>query len=557
MLYLLTFAITRYAENTPRSGGHDMHKFKAAEKEMIKTAKLIDEITESNLRKQGLKILMNDPDDSNTNQAAGSVGGKGDIELGSMGGNGNNNNNNNKGGGGGGGDSERGHYLPAVTDIYTNIDANAVVAFVTFEYNESFARCVSDYGKYSSFPFSMLAPDELKFHGHTIHVETAPEPDQIVWENLELPKRKKFWLRQRTLVVAVALVVIAFIVILQSSIAQKVFSSSIPDLTFCHSTVPNLYLNGTSGISVTSMELTRPKKADLKQLDKDCQALVSHTFYGEFTVGGTPGSDVVGTYDINMCTADTAESELGSLQGGLCPRRNSPSFCPCHSTVDKQNCETYECQKNGDGCGGKDSFEAGAIGSCYCYDALREALRSYGVVGSLDSLQGIEQGICKDFFKQYSTAVGLSYVSVGITVGVNVLLRFLLVRLAKQEGHSYTDLLEGSIMEKVFVSNYIVSSLLILVAYGQVNNLPAILKDLHVLTGPYSDFSVEWYADIGFYFITTFIIQSFSPLAMVLLNYFIILPTKKFYYNTQIRYRYSTRLDSFVVFCLAMRNVCL
>jgi hypothetical protein len=159
-----------YAENSPRVGGHDIKRFKAAEKEMLKTAKLIDGLTESNLRKQGLKILMDDKDKADVNAAA--------LELANL----------ELGHGGGGAkkldDGSEKARQPVVTDIYSNIDANAVVAFVTFEYNESFARCVSDYRKYAKFPYSLFEPPELQFHGCTIHVEPAPEPDQILWENI-------------------------------------------------------------------------------------------------------------------------------------------------------------------------------------------------------------------------------------------------------------------------------------------------------------------------------------------------------------------------------------
>jgi len=61
---------------------------------------------------------------------------------------------------------------------------------VVFEYNESFARCMEDYAVYNAFPYSLLAwlrfPAKLKFRGCRIKVEKAPEPDQLIWENLEV-----------------------------------------------------------------------------------------------------------------------------------------------------------------------------------------------------------------------------------------------------------------------------------------------------------------------------------------------------------------------------------
>jgi hypothetical protein len=47
-------------------------------------------------------------------------------------------------------------------------------------------RCVDDYRFYNTFPFSYFMPSQLKFRGEQIKVTHAPEPDEIVWENLEV-----------------------------------------------------------------------------------------------------------------------------------------------------------------------------------------------------------------------------------------------------------------------------------------------------------------------------------------------------------------------------------
>jgi hypothetical protein len=461
--------LVRYAENTPRFGGHDLNKFKKAEAEMLKTAKLIDAITATNLRKQGLKIIMNESvhvyGNGTSDIEQGKRNGVGVAALSS-------------------GDNSTKDSGQQVADIYSNLDAKAVIAFVCFEYNESFARCVSDYRKYSKFPYSLLLPNEMKLRGHTIFVEAAPEPDQIVWENLEVSQSTKFWLRQRTTLITISLVIGAFVVILQASIAQKLYSGNIPSSTICKQVIPEIYSVHNLTADVSKVVLTRPATSREADLDAMCDEAVPGSFYGVFAEDGEL-KNVVGTYDTNMCTPALALDFANSSFGSLCPHKDAPSFCPCFDLVSSEKCSSLLCQSSGDENCRRNEFSSSTIGSCYCNSILINVLREEGVVGSLDSLQSIEQGICKDFFAQYSVAVGLTYVSVAITVGVNVLLRNLLYRLAVQERHSFTDLLQGSIMGKVFIASYIVSTLLILVAFGSAPNLPTFLETLHIFNGPY------------------------------------------------------------------------
>jgi hypothetical protein len=50
---------------------------------------------------------------------------------------------------------------------------------------------VDDYRLYNSFPLSLFTPTQLLFRGHKIKVTHAPEPDEIVWENLEISSTAK------------------------------------------------------------------------------------------------------------------------------------------------------------------------------------------------------------------------------------------------------------------------------------------------------------------------------------------------------------------------------
>ena len=72
-----------------------------------------------------------------------------------------------------------------------------VAAFVTFQYKESRARCMRDYHLWSSFPRVLVAwclyPKPMLFRGKRLTVTAAPEPDEVVWENLEITNVSRFF----------------------------------------------------------------------------------------------------------------------------------------------------------------------------------------------------------------------------------------------------------------------------------------------------------------------------------------------------------------------------
>ena len=97
--------------------------------------------------------------------------------------------------------------------LLEKIDAPAVCAFVTFNYCESAARAIEDYTYYTSFPRNIFFPSRLKLRGHVIEVMQPPEPDEIVWENLEVGFLHRIVYKSITNVVALIFTIIIFIIV--------------------------------------------------------------------------------------------------------------------------------------------------------------------------------------------------------------------------------------------------------------------------------------------------------------------------------------------------------
>jgi hypothetical protein len=465
------------------------------------------------------------------------------------------------------------HKVNSKSSIYYHIDAETTTGFVTFQYGESLARCVEDYLPYSSYLSSLqfFYPERLKFRGqYEIHVVRAPEPgmscshflfpvvfidfrlflfiDQVIWENLEVPYSTKFYKRMKSTGISIFLILICFIFILQASIYKESFSSAKPDLSLCSNDLPALYLNESTTVSVSELDLVIPpsssfSSSQLSQLNQRCDSISSGSFYAVYDYSGNEKNFSI-SYDFNRCSSSLASAANFSY-GGFCPKLGENSFCPCVSTSIREKCLTVGClsksissSSSSAGATVKENecktFPASTIGSCYCYQQLLTALKSAAKAGSVDT-SGITE-YCTAFYYQYSVSTGLTYGSVIATTIVNVLLRKYLKELAKNEAYISLDEFQASVMTKIFFSNFATMGLLVLVAYGNAgNDDDPFLNTFHLMTGPYHDFTRSWYGNVGLYLMSTFILQSFSPLIANLLMYFFIKPILRLYHFRKVK----------------------
>ena len=109
-LYSARAKMKMYADNTPHARGPNKRKHMAAEQDMLKCAVEIDNLTAREMKKNKIRLKDNEHDTETAKK---------------------------------------------IKDLQYNLDAPAVAAFVCFEYSESMARCIEDYQKYDTFPFSL------------------------------------------------------------------------------------------------------------------------------------------------------------------------------------------------------------------------------------------------------------------------------------------------------------------------------------------------------------------------------------------------------------------
>lgn len=403
--------------------------------------------------------------------------------------------------------------------IYRNLDAPAVSAYITFEYTESTARCLEDYQRYSRYPFRWFFPTQLLFKGRQLKVTKAPEPDQILWENLEITDNERFYRAAISRSITLLLLISCFIIILIASVNKVAFAKVIPKSTTCDSIIPSLYVNGTTipkGFLLSDISLYRDSS-----LDNECKQIASKSFYGTFRYNS---KHPTGNYNIDACSADN-----------LCPKAHSETYCPCISTTSSEQCASVGCgvKRSVSGC---QYFDASTISACYCHTTLLDTLQKRGPIATLRRIDtNGPADVCYDFDRKYSIGVGLTYVSILATTVIGMGLRYVLVYLSKYEAHRDTDEEQASAMIKLFQSGYAISVVIVLIAYGGSPSTPAFLRRIGVFAGPYTDFDRPWYGNIGFLYMVSFILQSFTPLAYNLIEYYFIKPVLRLYHHNRVR----------------------
>lgn len=159
--------------------------------------------------------------------------------------------------------------------------ADAFAGFVVFNYCESMARCVEDYAKFSGFPWKYCMPEQMLFRGHRITVSKAPEPDEVLWENLEISFWVKLGKRALTAAITIVLLIIGaisrellsfinlgFTIILQSAIYKQQFNDDVPKLEFCDKEIPALYAGNYSTLPKNPI-IIRPEPTSANDLSCD------------------------------------------------------------------------------------------------------------------------------------------------------------------------------------------------------------------------------------------------------------------------------------------------
>eukprot|EP01041_Mallomonas_annulata_P004298 gene4298-8544_t len=396
--------------------------------------------------------------------------------------------------------------------ISDSLEAEPFCAFVVFNYSESMARCLEDYEGYSKFPWNLCYPSRLKFRGQRIKVRQAPEPDEIIWENLEIAPKTKFWARVWSTIVSFVLIIIGFAIILQSAAYQSRVKETTPHLGLCKAEIPSMF-KGSYDVD-QKVSLTRPSTSPdskgLTRIDYDnrCKALVPDSFFLFYAL---PDSYIpFGTYDIAACATKITTS-IKRLSVPV-----SPPLIPPHA----RHWDAVRLLL-------RTIVEHLVLLMCLI-TMLKNFFTAEGVNNGISSIQSGSSSTstdpCSNFFKSYVTAKVLTYVAALATVVTNIILKTFIFWSTKKEYFNTTDIETGNIIKKIFLILYVNMALVVLFAFGYLKGGHNSLSTTQILNGDYNDFTSSWYGQVGTYLIVTFVLNSVASLIIVLPKYFIFQP---------------------------------
>ncbi|TMW61304.1 hypothetical protein Poli38472_013767 [Pythium oligandrum] len=383
-------------------------------------------------------------------------------------------------------------------------------AFVVFNNLESRRRCLHDYRHSTHWLPHKYQPRELRFRDgkFRLKVTAAPEPSNILWENLEVTDRGRFYRRSLTIFITFLLLIASAAVISGAQSAQQQFKSKMPPAGLCERSLPMVFHGGS--------QYTKETWSLKWYEDKSCTK--ASDYYIAYTNG------IVNPLSISNPAVPKDPN-------------NPPTRCtdPCVSERDDESCSTMPCfdQDLVDAGGECETYQASHMLYCYCTQQLTESIDEHGIVNGAKVVWN-KIIPCRGFIKDYLKKNGFIVIAAAVVVIVNFILNAILRAMADFERHSSESGKATAIALKMFLAQFLNTAIIVLLVNASlgVEGVP-VIGDL--LKGKYRDFERDWYPSVGMGITTTMLINVFVPQIILCLQMFVIAPLTRCLTRRSIR----------------------
>ncbi|RQM24329.1 hypothetical protein B5M09_001604 [Aphanomyces astaci] len=365
-------------------------------------------------------------------------------------------------------------------------------AFVVFNCVESQRRCVRDYRTSHKWYARYFQPKALRFQGiHRLQIQPAPEPSDIIWENLEVSTQER---RYR---------------------AQQTFSKQgIPN--FCAEAIPAVFLGDYDNISHYEWVLGWDPYPT-EQLCPNIEAFhVTFMNSPRVTQAIPPGSNLTQCMDPCVSLDPSIDHECNTL----------PCFRP-----DLVNKYTRPCA----------TYAASDILQCYCGPKLTNAIKLYGIFeGPRKMYQN--QVPCQEYLTSYVRKNGAIVVAAGIVIIVNLCLQTIIRAFGEFERHTSESERASALVFKLFFAQLLNTgmwrwgargmefpSVIVLLVNANWTDVPLPLSLEKIFHGEFDDFVQKWYVAVGVGIATTMLVNSVAPQIAPTMMTFVIGPISRWF----------------------------
>ncbi|RHZ33717.1 hypothetical protein DYB26_007325 [Aphanomyces astaci] len=369
---------------------------------------------------------------------------------------------------------------------------NYECAFIVFNHVESQRRCLADYRTSTTWWKRYFQPKDLRFRRiHPLKVTAAPEPSNIIWENLETPPVERFASAQQ-----------AFNKPGPSSICSKILDVyQGPD--FNTSTD-----NSATSPSNSTDDWTLQWNASSRCPD---DASFDITFLNHsatpFPPSVLPFNDIGGaSFNLTRCTSTCFTPGLTTC--GTLPCFTTDVNYTSSKAVGDDSCEAYD---------------ASSILLCYCKPKLEAYVKADGLCNGPWKLWDVELP-CRAYITAFLTKNGLLIAAAITVILVNTVLRGVFYAFGTFERHSSESNKAAAVVLKLFFAQWINTAVIVLLVNANLGNVPVIQ---FLLAGKLTDMERGWYTSVGAGITLTMLVNVVTPHLGPLLAAYVIFPVKR------------------------------
>ena len=365
---------------------------------------------------------------------------------------------------------------------------DCVGAFVVFNNEESFRRVLQDYHLSRTWLCRRCCqqPTLLYHRQFPLEVRRAPEPSDVLFDNLDTSAAEKCARRSGINLFMLLLLALSFVAIVIAQEQKEEFAKRVPDLTVCDLEAPAAAFGSYD--NAASARLAR-------RTDLDATCGDGHVWMQWVDGHGSPAPDQV--YNTSLIASQGCSHVCRPTSGDL------------------------QCN----GLSGRRSWYASVVPACYCVQALNEAVAAHGLFSGAAAVLNSER-LCEEYTQNFVISQTLIAVAAVSIVLVNTFLKAFLKLVTRWERHDSVSDEKSAMAVKLFFALFLNTGLLTLLVYARVPQLKGKLP-IPLFNGEYDTFAWQWYTQAGTALCLTMLINIAAVHAWPLLQWMLVLPCKR------------------------------